>query len=156
MNQADEMLVRLEQAFPEAIVTIDEPDNPDGDHFIDVKLKGKLHTFEWSNKRGFGFWNPIPEPVYGQEPAFFIKDPDAAFEKMKLYVEASDSLTPERFEILQIGIGWIAGEKVARDADMKGTVEISIEDDVLNFREKGPPPWTLSFTPQFWRMKVPN
>lgn len=156
MNQAGEMLVRLEQAFPEAIVTIDEPDSPEGSYFIDVKHDGKLHTFEWSNKRGFGFWSPFPKPVYGQEPTFFIEEPDVAFEKMKLYIELPDAPTPEQFEILRVGVGWIAGETVAKEAEMNGAIEISIEDDILNFREKGPPVWTLSFTPQFWRMKVPN
>jgi DNA-binding Xre family transcriptional regulator len=67
MNSIHELLASLRTALPAAKFRLDEPDNPEGEWFLDLVHKGKGFVFQWHDGGPFGLSSMGPDTGIGQK-----------------------------------------------------------------------------------------
>ena len=67
MNDIHLLEQALREAFPQAVITIDEPDKESGNWWLDVRHEGHHVSVEWRPGRGFG-WYESKTVGYGEGP----------------------------------------------------------------------------------------
>lgn len=68
MNPIKRMERELHAALPDAHLTLDAPDDPAGDWFLDVRRGEQLVVVQWRPDRGFGVTSDTPDAGYGAGP----------------------------------------------------------------------------------------
>jgi hypothetical protein len=68
----------LHRRLPDASISVDTPDKPDGAWWVDVEQDGRIASVEWSLTRGYGVAGP--GGGYGERPDFIVTDAEAAAE----------------------------------------------------------------------------
>jgi hypothetical protein len=72
----------VHEALPEAAVSFDRPEKPQGEWWIDIKCNGFATSLSWSPALGFGIFTD--EPVYGERPDELYRRPDLVARRLGL------------------------------------------------------------------------
>ncbi len=80
MEEIQWLVEELRKRFPNLIANIDEPENPNGNYWLNAKVNEKLVIIEWVPQHGFGFF--ADDAGYGEKPAEFVLTKEAALEKV--------------------------------------------------------------------------
>lgn len=75
------MVSNIRKRFPFAVVSVDAPKNPKGQHFIDVRTKKSHIPIAWRPDKGFGFFSK--KSVYGEGPDQIFTDPEKVLEELR-------------------------------------------------------------------------
>ena len=78
------LLNDLRQRFPTARVKLDAPDNPNGEHWIDVITDQGRASFAWRPALGFGFY--AEDAGFGDGPEKIVKNHQDAARYAEDYV----------------------------------------------------------------------
>jgi hypothetical protein len=70
----------LQACIPEAHISVDEPNRPTGNYWIDVRKGRKQHTLEFRPGKGFGLFGE--EAGYGEGPAEIYRTPERAAHRL--------------------------------------------------------------------------
>lgn len=76
----EDFIAQIRAKFPTAKIKTDWPEKPTGNCWLDVWLKQKHITVEWSPKRGFGFF--ARDAGYGERPKHVDKSKEFAFARI--------------------------------------------------------------------------
>jgi hypothetical protein len=84
-NGLKAMLDHLRHRFPAAQVRLDAPDNPKGEHWIDVITDQGRASFAWRPAFGFGFYAKVAG--FGEGPERIVQNPQEAAHYAEAYVQ---------------------------------------------------------------------
>ena len=69
----NQFLKALAERLPASKPRVEEPRNPDGAYWLDIKVGRRTHTLEFRESQGFGLHDP--DGTYGERPAEVYRDP---------------------------------------------------------------------------------
>src|SRR5438132_1521207 len=81
MDRAIESFKRIiSRTIPGSAVSVDEPDRPEGNYWIDVTFGKKTQTLEFRPGRGFGVFQK--DALYGENPTEIYRTPERAARRL--------------------------------------------------------------------------
>lgn len=96
MNQVERLRDDLLNRFPDVATEIDEPADPRGSWFLDVRRYGASPiVVEWRPDRGFGISTPRAEG-YGEGPDEVLPNEKAAFDRVVRLILSGGRTEPPR------------------------------------------------------------
>jgi hypothetical protein len=89
MEKAIEHLQKLLlEQLPHSVVSVDAPDRPDGNWWIDVTMGKKCQTLEYRPGKGFGLFHG--KAGYGEGPAEIYRTPERAAKRLAQLMATSN------------------------------------------------------------------
>lgn len=96
----DQLVRRLETQFPALSAAVDEPADPAGSWFIDLRSKEQQFAVEFRPALGFGL-SSLPADGYGAGADEFFTDEDSLCERLGDLVRDNSRTEPQRVRVLQ-------------------------------------------------------
>lgn len=79
------------QQWPDVAIEVDEPLNPDGQWWIEVRLANFIFTLIWKAGSGFGFYTDFEASADWEKPAEIHRSPEQAIKRLgQLYEQRSN------------------------------------------------------------------